>query len=300
MERLDVYLVRMGYAHTRSYAAKLIHAGRVAVAGKTVTKASAPVSDTDEILCLDFEPEAVSLLPEEIPLSICYEDDDLLVVDKPQGMAVHPSKGHETGTLVHALLGLCEARRRAGGRGMLSAIGGEIRPGIVHRLDKDTSGLVVVAKNDRAHLLLSKQFEERAVERIYSALVHGHPVPEGVISTKMARHPVHRLRMAVVTGDRGRDAITRFRCLELYPRHALVEARLETGRTHQIRVHLAHIGHPIVGDPVYGREQDAKRFGAAQILHSGRIRFSHPVTGAPIEVRSPLPPYFLKAIEAVR
>ena len=219
--------------------------------------------------------------PEDIPLCIVYEDDALLVVDKPRGMVVHPAAGNEQGTLVNALLAHCGSS--------LSGINGVLRPGIVHRIDKDTSGLLVVAKTDAAHLGLSAQLAAHSMEREYRAVVHGRlRESEGVIDAPLARHPVHRKKMAVVPG--GRRAVTHYRVLEQFPRFCYLSCRLETGRTHQIRVHMASIGHPLAGDPLYGPARGLSIGG--QCLHAAVLGFTHPVTGEFLRFVSPLPDYF--------
>lgn len=228
-------------------------------------------------------------MPEEIPLDIVYEDADLVVVNKPRGMVVHPAAGNYRGTLVNALLNHCRD---------LSGINRALRPGIVHRLDKDTTGLLVVAKNDTAHLDLACQIKERRVKRQYLALVHGHPPQEGTVDAPIGRHPVHRKKMAVEPRH-GRPAVTHFRVLERYPGYALVEARLETGRTHQVRVHMAYIGHPLLGDPVYAPRRP--RLGlAGQALHACTLGFRHPRTGEYLEFRAPLPRDFEEVLEHLR
>ncbi len=242
-------------------------------------------------------PAALALEPEAIPLDIVYEDDALVVVNKPAGLVVHPGAGHPTGTLVHALLAHCGPA--------LSGIGGVRRPGIVHRLDRGTSGLLVVAKTDQAHLGLARQLKARAVERRYLALVHGRvPRAEGVIETDIGRHPRYRQRMAVRPPGTARAAITRYRVLERFSGPVpltLLAVRLGTGRTHQIRVHLAHLGHPLVGDGTYRRPAGppldsalAARVAAldGQALHAAMLGFSHPGTGAPLRFEVPPPPAF--------
>ncbi len=286
MERLDVYVSKQGF--TRSYAAKLIKAGRVLVDGKIQKKPSFSISEENRIEIEDFEAKEIETIPENIPLDVVYEDDDLLVVNKPRGMVVHPSKGHTSGTLVNALLGR---------KGSLSTIGGEIRPGIVHRLDKDTSGLMLVAKNDTAHLGLSKQIEKHEVIRIYNTLVGGIVDKNGTIETNIARSKNNRLKMTVVREPNGRKAITHYTPLEIYNKYSLVEIKLETGRTHQVRVHMAHIGRPVAGDPVYGRGEN---FFKGHILHSKKIRFKHPRTEEIIELETELPQYFQEAIHHVQ
>ncbi len=229
-------------------------------------------------------PEPARPEPEPIPLRIVYEDDDLLVVDKPAGLAVHPSPGHSSHTLVNAVLAHCPN---------LSGVGGQRRPGIVHRLDKDTSGLIIVAKNDAAHLSLSRQLKERRVEKTYVALVEGRLAPEGTIDAPIARDPRHRKRMAVVEG--GREARTRYRLLRPVDGCSLAEVRPETGRTHQIRVHFASIGHPLVGDTVYGRRKEDSPV-RRQFLHAQRLAFHHPRTGERLELEAPLPEDLLHAL----
>lgn len=236
-------------------------------------------------------PEDAVAKPEAIPLAVVYEDDDLIVIDKPVGMVVHPAPGSPSGTLVNALLHHC--------RGGLSGIGGVARPGIVHRLDKDTSGLLVVAKHDRAHLGLSAQIAAKTAVRRYWAVVGGHmPSPEGRVDAPIARHPTHRQKMAVVPG--GRPAATRWRVLESFKGFDWVECTLETGRTHQIRVHLAHVGHPLVGDPVYGGDRTLPVKLPGQALHAHTLSFDHPVTGEPLTFTAPPPAHFEKLLSYLR
>jgi 23S rRNA pseudouridine1911/1915/1917 synthase len=275
-ERLDVFVARRLPELTRSRVRRLIDLALVTVDGRPPAKAGVALETGQRVRVTLPKPEPSSLEPESIPLSIVYEDDDLLVVDKPPGLAVHPSPGHARHTLVNAVLGHCPD---------LSGIGGEGRPGIVHRLDKDTSGLIIVAKNDAAHLSLARQLKEREVEKTYLALVDGRvEPPEGLIDAPIGRHPVHRKKMAVV--ERGREARTRYRVLREVDGRSLLEVRPETGRTHQIRVHLAHIGHPIAGDSLYGR---AHPLLDRQFLHAQRLAFRHPRTGERIELSAPLP-----------
>lgn len=275
-ERLDVFVARSLPRLTRSRVRRLIDGGFVTVDGALAAKAGVKL-EAGQRLQVTLPPPEPELAPEPIPLRIVYEDGDLLVVDKPAGLAVHPSPGHSSHTLVNAVLAHCPA---------LSAVGGEGRPGIVHRLDKDTSGLIIVAKNDAAHLSLARQLKDRQVEKTYLALVEGRVEPgEGVIDAPIGRHPRHRKKMAVVAA--GREARTRYRVLREVDGRSLVEARPETGRTHQIRVHFASIGHPIVGDPVYGRggrEPPVRR----QFLHAQRLAFRHPRTGEWLELGAPL------------
>ncbi len=230
-----------------------------------------------------------ALEPEPIPLAIVYEDEHLLVVDKPAGMTVHPGAGRQTGTLVHAVLAHCPG---------LAGIGGEHRPGIVHRLDKDTSGLLVVAKNDAALRRLQAELQARRIRREYLALVHGSVAqPEGTVDAPIGRDPRHRTRMAVSAS--GRRAVTRYRVMERLPGTTLLEIRLETGRTHQIRVHCEHIGHPVVGDPVYARRPNPWGM-RRQALHARRLAFAHPVSGREMAFDAPLPPDLEAALGLLR
>lgn len=286
MERLDVHVAKNGY--TRSYAAKLIKAGRVRVDKVVQRRPSFLVGENNKVDIEDFTPTTVSAKAEDIPLSILYEDDDLLIVNKNRGMVVHPSKGHSSGTLVNALLGRLEHNAST-----LSSIGGEIRPGIVHRLDKDTSGLLLVAKNDSAHLALSEQIEQHEVTRIYYALVAGNLEHSGTIKTNIGRSKNNRLKMAVVPAPKGKHAITHYEPLKNFKKYCLVKVQLETGRTHQVRVHMAYIGRPVAGDPVYGRGE--KSLGG-QVLHAKKIAFRHPRTDKYMEFESELPEYFKQAL----
>jgi 23S rRNA pseudouridine1911/1915/1917 synthase len=276
-ERLDLFVVRKLPELTRSRVRKLIDEGFVLVDDKTPAKAGVSLEAGQRVSITLPPPESDTLVPESTQLRIIYEDDDLLVVDKPAGMAVHPSPGHSAGTLVHALLAYSPT---------LSGVAGKKRPGIVHRLDKDTSGLIMVAKNDAAHLALAKQLKDRKVEKTYIALVEGHiDPPEGVIDAPIARHPTHRRKMAVAAG--GRESRTRFRVLREIGGYSLVELHPETGRTHQLRVHLASIGHPVAGDRMYGYAKRVDGF-PRQFLHAQRLVFAHPTTGERIEVEAEL------------
>jgi 23S rRNA pseudouridine1911/1915/1917 synthase len=264
---------------------RLIDEGMVAVEGRLPGKAGVKLEPGEHVQVTVPPPEPARPEPEAIPLRIVYEDDDLLIVDKPADLAVHPSPGHSSHTLVNAVLAHCPN---------LSGVGGQRRPGIVHRLDKDTSGLIIVAKHDAAHLSLSRQLKERKVEKTYVALVEGRIDPaQGVIDAPIARDPRHRKRMAIVKG--GREARTRYRLLRKVEGRSLVEVRPETGRTHQIRVHLASIGHPVVADPVYGR---AKAIAPVprQFLHAQRLAFRHPRTGERLELEAPLPADLSRAL----
>lgn len=275
-QRLDQYLSSTGIWPSRSFVQKVITAGGALSRGKAL-RANHRVSFGEEITVNWVAPEPLSVQPEAIPLAIFYEDADLIVVNKPRGMVVHPAAGNFRGTLVNALLEHCSD---------LSGIGGKIRPGIVHRLDKDTSGLLVVAKNDFAHLNLAAQIEARRIKRIYRALVHGHPPAEGRIEAPIGRHPTERKKMAVVPG--GKKAITHFKVLEYLDPYSDVELRLESGRTHQIRVHMSHLGYPLIGDTVYGRKKDPAPI-TGQALHAALLGFNHPRTGTYMEFQADLP-----------
>ncbi len=277
-ERLDVFVARRLPELTRSRVRRLIDEGLVTVDGRLPAKAGVKLEVGQPVQVTLPVPQPIDLKPEPIPLRIVYEDDDLLVVDKPAGLPVHPSAGHAQHTLVNAVLAHCPG---------LSGLGGEGRPGIVHRLDKDTSGLIIVAKNDAAHVSLARQLKERRVEKTYLALVEGRLRPvEGVIEAPVGRHPRDRKRMAVV--ERGREARTRYRVLREVDGRSLVEVRPETGRTHQIRVHFAAIGHPLAGDPLYGRGSARPRSLKRQFLHAQRLAFAHPRTGERLELEAPL------------
>ena len=302
--RLDRFLQTRAPDLSRTRLQGLIATGRVLVTGghaKASHRLRAGARVTVEIPA----PEPVALTPEPIPLDVVYEDADLLVVNKPVGLVVHPGAGHWTGTLVHALLAHCGPA--------LSGVGGVRRPGIVHRLDRGTSGLLVVAKNDHAHLALARQLRARTVERRYLTLVHGRLAQAaGVVETAIGRDPRDRLRMAVRPAGAGRPALTRYRVLERFLRPApftLVEATLGTGRTHQIRVHLAHLGAPVVGDRTYRRRgtiPPAPALAAhvtglgGQALHAGLLGFSHPVTGEWQRFEAPLPPAFAALLAWLR
>ncbi len=285
-ERLDRFVVRSLPELTRSRVRRLIDEGLVTVDGRPPSKAGAPLATGQQVLVTVPPPAPETLEPEAVPLRVVYEDDDLLVVDKPAGMAVHPAPGHSSGTLVHALLSHCP--------GLLS-VGGEGRPGIVHRLDKDTSGLIIVAKNDFTHLALARQLKERQVEKAYVVLVEGLlKQREGVIDAPIGRHPARRKKMAVVAG--GREARTRYRVLREIDGRSLLEAWPETGRTHQVRVHFAAIGHPVAGDAVYGRGRPAVPSLRRQFLHAARLAFRHPRTGERLELEAPLPDDLAQAL----
>lgn len=287
-ERLDKFIADNSDI-SRSYAAKLCEDGLVMLGGKPLAK-KYKITGGEEIEIDVPKPEELSIEPEDIPLDIVYEDSDVIVVNKPQGLCVHPAPGNESGTLVNGLVYHCG--------GELSAINGVIRPGIVHRIDKDTSGLLIVAKNNEAHLKLSEQLKERKAMRKYVALVNGNIKEEGgTINKPIARNPVDRKKMAVVQG--GREAITHFNVLERFGQYTLVECILETGRTHQIRVHMASIGHSIVGDPLYGIKKEKFNL-QGQLLHAKTIGFVHPTTGEMMEFSSEIPEYFQNVLEKLR
>ncbi len=286
--RLDVFLRTRLPRLSRSRIHDLILAGHIRVQGER-RKPAARVHRGQEVTVEIPAPEPSALRPEPIPLDVRYEDDDLLVINKPPGRPVHPGPGHATGTLVHAILARVPD---------LAGVGGVLRPGIVHRLDKDTSGLLVVAKNDQTLRALQAAIKARTVTRRYLALVHGRVIPfEGTIEAPIARHPHRRKQMAVVAS--GRPAATRYRTREQFSAAALVEASLLTGRTHQIRVHFAHIGHPVVGDSVYGRRREAWGM-TRQALHAARLAFPHPRTGVAVAVEAPLPEDMAAALDRLR
>lgn len=286
-ERLDVFLARRVEGLTRSAAQKLLLSGAVTKNGCPAAKNERTTPGTAYELVM---PEAapVSVEPEAIGLSVAYEDSDVIVVNKPKGMVVHPAAGHPDGTLVNALLHHCA--------GSLSGINGQLRPGIVHRIDKDTSGLLIAAKNDFAHQALASQLADHTLHRVYECVVCGGVREDaGTIDAPIGRHPTDRKRMAV-TEKNSRPAVTHWQVLARYRGYTHLECRLETGRTHQIRVHLAWRGHPILGDLVYGRKKP--ELGQdSQCLHARRLTFLHPRTGQPVTVESPLPPYFTQVLE---
>ena len=268
---------------SRSRIQKMAENGCISVNGKTVSKSFKPKTD-DEVIVYVEPAEDDTAQPENIPLDIRYEDDCLLVVNKPKGMVVHPAPGNRSSTLVNALLYHC--------KGSLSGINGVLRPGIVHRIDKDTSGLLLVAKNDFAHVSLAQQIKEHSLTREYAAVVHGRlREPEGTVCAPIGRNPNDRKKMAVVNVN-SKPAVTHFYVVEEFPQFTYVRLRLETGRTHQIRVHMAYIGHPVAGDAVYGPQKNCISSLNGQCLHARLLGFTHPVTGERIEISSELPPYF--------
>lgn len=288
--RLDKFLVQ-NCDMTRSRIQGLIRDGLISVNGKGV-KTGYSVETGDEICIQIPEEEPMHAVAQDLGLDIVYEDRDIIVVNKPQGMVVHPAAGHSDGTLVNALLHHC---------GDLSGINGVLRPGIVHRIDKDTSGLLVAAKNDAAYLGLTAQWKVHDIERRYHALLHGViPEEKGIIDAPIGRHPRDRKKMAVEPRN-GRNAVTHYQVLERLPfaNCTYTEMTLETGRTHQIRVHMSHLGHPVVGDPVYGRRKEKYKLGG-QILHAKVLGFKHPITGEPMRFDSELPDYFKELLEQMR
>ena len=271
---------------TRSAAQKWLEEGRVTLNGQPLKK-NTRLSPGDVLLITPPQPEAVDLIPQDIPLDIVYEDNDVIVVNKPVGMVVHPAPGHPDGTLVNALLYHC--------RESLSGINGERRPGIVHRIDRDTSGLLIAAKNDRAHLALAAQLEDHSLFRLYHAVVlGGFREDSGTVNAPIARHPTDRKKMAV-NHYNGRRAVTHWTVLNRHDGYSHITCRLETGRTHQIRVHMAHIGHPLLGDPVYGPKKPFPGL-TGQCLHAAQLTFTHPTTGARMTVEAPLPDWFTAAL----
>lgn len=292
--RLDIYVSELGQM-TRSAAQKLIENGLVTVGGKQRPK-NYKVTEEDEVEILYPEPVPDTAVAEDIPIDVVYEDGDLLVVNKPKGMVVHPAAGNYTGTLVNALLFHCKDG--------LSGINGVIRPGIVHRIDKDTSGLLAVAKNDNAHTSLALQIKEHKADRVYRALVIGNPKnDEGVIDKPIGRHRTDRKKMAVT--ENGREAVTYYKVLERFKGFAYCEMTLKTGRTHQIRVHMSSIGHPLAGDTVYGGgctqfEKKHPDLFSGQTLHAASLGFDHPKTGEHMRFCAPLPKEFEALLEILR
>ena len=286
-ERADAFLARSVPELTRSAAQKLLERGAVLLDGRAVKK-NDRLSPGAELSLTLPDPEPVDVRPQDIPLDVVYEDGDVIVVNKPVGLVVHPAPGHPDGTLVNALLYHCG--------NSLSGINGQLRPGIVHRIDRDTSGLIIAAKHDRAHLALAAQLQDHSLARTYEAVAVGSLKEDsGTVSAPIGRHPVDRKRMAVDPKN-GREAVTHWSVLARYPGYTHVECRLETGRTHQIRVHLASTGHPLLGDTVYGAKKPVPGL-AGQCLHARRLRFVHPSTGKPVELDCPLPPWFQAVLE---
>ena len=284
--RLDKCIVSLDNEISRETAQRLIEEENILVNGKT-SKASYKVVIGDKIRINKPEPKKTNIVPQDIPIEILYEDADIIVVNKPKGMVVHPANGNPDGTLVNAIMNIC--------KDSLSGIGGEIRPGIVHRLDKDTSGVLIVAKNDKAHINISEQIKNREVRKIYIALVRGViKDDEATIDMPIGRSTKDRKKMAVIKS--GKPAVTHFKVLKRYSGYTLLELKIDTGRTHQIRVHLSQIGYPVVGDEVYSNGKNP--FGVkGQMLHAREIEFVHPTTKERMKIEAPLPTYFQEVID---
>lgn len=285
--RLDVWLSETAEGLTRSAAARLCETGQVMREGVPLPK-NYRLTGCETIEVVLPEPEPIEAVPQNIPLNVVYEDADVIVVNKPKGLVVHPAPGHPDGTLVNALLYHCGAS--------LSGIGGALRPGIVHRIDRDTSGLIIAAKNDFAHQSLSEQLQDHSLSRIYRCIVCGQfREDSGTVAAPIGRHPKDRKKMAVTPS--GRPAVTHWRVIERLRGHTDLECRLETGRTHQIRVHLAYLGHPVLGDPVYGK---AIKGLHGQCLHAVGLRFRHPRTGEMVELTCPLTEEYQEILDKLR
>jgi 23S rRNA pseudouridine1911/1915/1917 synthase len=292
-QRLDRYLAEQLPDLSRSRLQKLIEQGQVGVNGQICTSKKVIVQPGDRVHISIPDPQPLDLQPESIPLDILYEDDELLVVNKPSGLVVHPAPGHESGTLVHALLAHCDR---------LAGIGGIQRPGIVHRLDKDTSGAIAIAKTDHAHQHLQAQLKAKTAQREYLAIVYGAPSTEsGAIDLPIGRSSTDRKKMAIVAeAKNGRRAVTHWRVRERLGNYTLMQFQLETGRTHQIRVHTTQMGHPIVGDPLYGSGRTVGVNLTGQALHAWKLKFKHPSTGELIETIAPPPTEFLTLLQVIR
>ena len=287
-KRIDAFLAG-NTEFSRAHIQKMIENEKVLVNGKK-TKVSYKVQIDDEINVEEEIPKEISLEAQDIPIDVLYEDNDIIVVNKPKGIVVHPANGNPDGTLVNAVMAIC--------KDSLSGIGGEIRPGIVHRLDKDTSGLLIVAKNDEAHMNMSKQIQERKVTKKYIALVRGVVAEdEATIDLPIARSTKDRKKMAV--DPKGKNAVTHFKVLKRYDNYTLLELKIDTGRTHQIRVHMSYIGHPVVGDEVYSNGKN--EFGVqGQMLHARYLQFKHPITGMELSLEAPIPEYFEDVLEKLK
>lgn len=287
-KRLDAYIASKNENITRTAAQRLIEQGNILVNGKK-QKVSYKVSVGDVIEIEQSQAQEIELKAQDIPIDIIYEDNDIIVVNKPKGMVVHPANGNPDGTLVNAIMAIC--------KDSLSGIGGEIRPGIVHRLDKDTSGLLIIAKNDKAHVNMSEQIKNHEVKKIYIALVRGNVKEnEATIDMPIGRSNSDRKKMAV--NKNGRNAITHIKVLKRYNKYTLLEVNIETGRTHQIRVHLSHIGYPVIGDYTYSNGKN--EFGVVgQCLHAKQLVFLHPITQKQMKLEAPLPEYFQEIINSL-
>lgn len=285
-KRIDSYIVDKNINLSRTAIKRLLDEGKILINGKKQKPSYKP--EVGDIITIEImKPKEVELKPQDIPIDIIYEDKDIIVVNKPKGMVVHPANGNPDGTLVNAILAKC--------KDSLSGIGGEIRPGIVHRLDKDTSGLLIIAKNDQAHINMSKQIQDRKVIKKYIALVKG-VIGENTATIDMpiARSTKDRKKMAV--DPKGKEAITHYKVLQRYDKYTLLEIKIDTGRTHQIRVHMAYIGHPVVGDMQYSNGKN--EFGIeGQMLHSKYLEFEHPITGKRLKLEAPLPEYFEQVLK---
>ena len=286
--RADALMAAALEGVTRSAAQKWMEEGRVTLNGVPVKK-NARLSPGDVLMISPPQPAEVDIVPQNIPLDVVYEDDDVIVVNKPVGMVVHPAPGHPDGTLVNALLYHCKKS--------LSGINGELRPGIVHRIDRDTSGLIIAAKNDRAHLSLAAQLEDHSLFRLYHAVTTGgFREASGTVNAPINRHPTDRKRMCVCRPGEGREAITHWQVVDSHDGYSHITCRLETGRTHQIRVHMASIGRPLLGDIVYGSKKPYPGL-AGQCLHAARLTFTHPTTGERMTVEAPLPEWFTAVLK---
>ena len=288
--RIDRYLAEHCADFSRSYLQKLLKDQAVSVNGKPV-KANYKTQEGDRILLEVPDLRDPDILPEDIPLDILYEDEYLMVVNKPKDMVVHPSAGHMEGTLVNGIMAHCKGR--------LSGINGVLRPGIVHRIDKDTTGALLICKDDAVHRDIAEQLKEHSIKRRYRAIVQGNlKEDEGTVDAPIGRHPVDRKKMAV-NYKNGKEAVTHYKILERFGQYTYIECRLETGRTHQIRVHMASIGHPLLGDTVYGTAKNPWKL-QGQTLHAMILGFRHPVTGEYMEFEAPLPEYFCKLLDKLR
>ncbi len=290
-QRLDKFLAAALPQHSRARLQALIKAGQVQVAGQPVSKSSYPLEGGEMVQVRVPAAQPTELIAEHIPLDIIYEDKQVIIVNKPAGLVVHPAAGHSAGTLVHAVLGHAPE---------IEGVGGELRPGLVHRLDKDTSGLIMLAKNERAQRSLQKQFQERSVSKTYIALTDGQPrSPSGRIEAPIGRDPQQRKRMAVMRPGKGREAVSEYRTLETFAEHSLLEVDLLTGRTHQIRVHLAFIGCPVAGDRVYGRRKASLPLGR-HFLHAARLQIKLPGKRTPQQFEAPLPEELQSVLDDLR
>ncbi len=288
--RIDLFLAGMLEEYTRSHLQRLVKEGAVLVNGKAA-KSSSRLKEGDQVEVSLPDPKEAEIPAKPMDLSILYEDDDVILIDKPKGMVVHPAAGHSEDTLVNGLLYHCQGR--------LSGINGVLRPGIVHRIDKDTTGVLVVCKNDAAHNSLAEQLKEHSITRRYLAIVHGViKEDEGTVDAPIGRNEKDRLKMAV-NEKNGKRAVTHYRVLERFSGYTYIECRLETGRTHQIRVHMASIGHPLLGDTLYGPSKSPFAL-EGQTLHAAVLGFHHPTTGEYMEFTAPLPPYFSHLLEVLR